>query len=885
LRRRVHLDLIGLPPTIEEQSRPVDVDELLARPAYGERWARHWLDLVRFAETNGYERDATKPNAWRYRDYVINAFNRDLPYDQFIIEQFAGDQLPGATQEQIVATGFLRNSMLNQEGAIDPEQFRMDAMFDRMDAIGKGILGLTIQCAQCHNHKFDPFKQEEYYRMFAFINNDHEPQRIVYTPEEQQKLADLRRQMREIEAGLQHRTPDWAERMAKWEEEVSHNQPEWSVLSIEYVGEKDERYYPLKDGSMRAAGYAPTKHTTTWRATNDLPSVGAFRLELLADPNLPRNGPGRSFMGTCALTEFKVEAAEAANPTNKANVKIIKATADYSNPQRKLEPNFYDKSTNNRSTGPVEFAIDGNDLTAWGIDAGPGRRNQSRKAVFVPDKPVAFPGGAILNFKLVMNHGGWNSDDHMNNNLGRFRLSVTAATNAVADPLPAKVREILSIAAAKRSPAQVAAVFSYWRTTVPDFKEANDKIETLWNQWPTGSTALTLMAREEPRETHVLKRGDWLKPADPVSAGVPAVFHSLPPGAPPTRLTFGKWLADRRSPTTARVFVNRMWQAYFGIGIVSTSEDFGTQSEPPSHPGLLDWLACEFMEPTQAVESLNRLSVEALKRSSVQGAAGSTLQHFNGSTGWSIKHIHRLIVTSSAYRQSSRVTPALYERDPYNRLLARGPRFRVEGEIVRDVALAASGLLNPQIGGRSTMPPAPAFLFQPPASYAPFPWVDETGPEKYRRALYTFRRRSTPYPVLQTFDVPNADMSCVRRLRSNSPLQALTSLNESIFVECAQSLARKVLEEGGKTDPQRVIYAFRRVLARQPTDDEKRELLSLLRKETQRIAEGWLNPNDIATGKNEAPSSLPTGATPTQLAAYTLVSRVLLNLDETITKE
>jgi len=866
LLRRLSLDLIGLPPTIAEvdsfladRSRDAyekQVERLLGSPHYGERWGRHWLDAARYADSDGYEKDMSR-QVWFYRDYVINAFNRDLPYDQFIIEQFAGDQLPGATQEQIVATGFLRNSMLNQEGAIDPEQFRMDAMFDRMDAIGKGVLGLTIQCAQCHNHKFDPFTQQEYYRLFAFINNDHEENRIVYTPAEQQKIAELTRQMREIDAGLQHRTGDWEARMAKWEEEVSSNQPEWSVLPIEYIGEHDEHYFHLADGSIRAAGYAPTKHTTTWRATNNLPSIGAFRLELFTDPNLPCYGPGRSFMGTCALSEFKVDAVEVGNPTNKTQVKIAKATADYSNPERKLESNFSDKSTNNRVTGPVSYAIDGNDLTAWGIDAGPGRRNQARKAVFVAKEPVGYPAGTVITFKFVMNHGGWNSDDHMNNNLGRFRVSVTSDTNAVADPLPARVREILSIPAAKRSPAQAAAVFSYWRSTLPECKEANDKIEALWAEWPAGSSALTLMSREEPRETHVLKRGDWLKPADPVTAGVPAALHPLPPNAPPTRLTFAKWLADDKSPTTARVFVNRIWQAYFGIGIVSTAEDFGTQSEAPSHPELLDWLATEFMQPTGASKT----------------------------RPWSVKHIHRLIVTSSSYRQSSRVTPELYERDPYNRLLARGPRFRVEGEIVRDIALAASGLLNPKIGGRSTMPPAPAYLFQPPASYAPFPWVDETGPEKYQRALYTFRRRSTPYPVLQTFDVPNADMSCVRRQRSNSPLQALTALNESIFVECAQALARKIVAEGGTTDASRINYAFRRVLARQPGEEEKQELLSLLEKQKQRIAEGWLNPNEIATGKTELASGLPAGATPAQLAAYAVVARVLLNLDETITKE
>src|SRR5205807_1613887 len=320
-------------------------------------------------------------------------------------------------------------------------------------------------------------------------------------------------------------------------------------------------------------------------------------------------------------------------------------------------------------------------------------------------------------------------------------------------------------------------------------------------------------------------------------------------GSAPPRLTFARWLVDRNSPTTARAFVNRTWQAYFGIGLVATAEDLGRQSEVPSHPELLDWLAVEFMD-----------------------------------RNWSMKAVHRLIVTSATYRQSSRVTPQIYKRDPYNRLLSHAPRIRVDGEIVRDIALSASGLLNPKIGGPSVYSPAPEFLFLPPASYAPFPWKEETGPDRYRRALYTFRRRSTPYPVLQVFDAPNGDFSCVRRMRSNTPLQALVSLNEAVFVECAQALARKALEEGGKTDSERLIYAFRRVLSRPPTADEKTELVSLLDKERKRISDGWLNSAEIATGKNEVPPNLPKDATPAQLAAYTIVSRVLFNLAETMSK-
>jgi hypothetical protein len=521
LIRRLSLDLTGLPPTIAEVDAFVNdksprayetlVERLLASPHFGERWARLWLDLARYADTDGFEKDMLR---WIffYRDWVIGALNRDMPYDRFIIEQLAGDLLPNPTQDQRVATGFLRNSMKNEEGGIDPEQFRMDAMFDRMDALGKSVLGLTVQCCQCHDHKYDPMSQREYYRLFAYLNNDHEACPVVYTPAEQQKITEITRRIALIEGGLKERTPDWQKRLAAWEAQVKDNQPRWTVLKVKQIGDHDQHYFYLKDGSILAQGYAPTLFSEAFQATTDLKEIRAFRLELLNDPNLPAGGPGRSFMGTCALTEFKVEVADAKSPGKKTQVKLANATADYANPERPLEPNFDDRSKRRRVTGPVTYAIDGKDETAWGIDAGPGRRNVPRNAVFTTARDVAQPGGTVVTFRLVQRHGGWNSDDHMNNNLGRFRLSVCGDGNATADAVPPSVRAILAIPRDKRTAAQQAAVFSSWRTTVPAWQDANAWIEELWHGWPRGATTLALQQREELRPTHLLKRGNWLKP-------------------------------------------------------------------------------------------------------------------------------------------------------------------------------------------------------------------------------------------------------------------------------------------------------------------------------------------------------------------------------------
>ncbi len=860
LLRRLHLDLTGLLPTIAELDAFVAdrkpgaldrvTDNLLASPHYGERWGRHWLDAAHYADTDGFEKDKMR-TVWSYRDWVIRAFNRDLPYDQFVIEQMAGDLLRNPTQDQLIATGFLRNSLLNEEGGVDPEQFRMEAMFDRMDVLGKAVLGVGTGCAQCHTHKFDPILHEDYYRLMAFLNNDHEPNIAVYTAAEQMKRAEIFRSARDIEEGLRHTNPDWEARMNRWEAAVTTAPTKWTTLQAPFIDDSTggQKYMMQKDGAYMAQGYAPTKHGARVVLKADLPQISALQLEVLTDPNLPLGGPGRSFKGTFALTDIEIEAASLDAPLKKTAVKVAKATADYEQGVAPLEENFTDKTDVKRVVGGVAMAIDGKNETAWGIDAGPGRRNRDRKAVFTFAEPVHFPGGAMLTVTLKQNHGGWNSDDNMTNNLGRFRLSVTGTRDVVADPVPRPVREILGIPRPRRSPAQVAAVFSYFRTTQPGWKRENEQIESAWRAYPEGTPTLVLAMRDSLRTTHLLKRGDFLKPGKSVQAGVPAFLNPLPKGAPANRLTLGRWLVDRGAPTTARVLVNRIWQAYFGTGIVLNSEDFGMQGERPTHPELLDWLAVEFMD-----------------------------------RGWRLKDMHRLITRSAAYRQSSHVTPELVAKDPANRLMSRGPRFRVEGEIIRDIQLAASGLLNLKMGGRAVMPPQPAFLSATPVSYGPFPWVEDTGPDRYRRGVYVFRRRSVPYPTLQTFDTPPGDTACVRRLRSNTPLQALVTLNETTALEAAQALGRQMLQGAG-TDDARLVQGFRRVLSRVPDDVEVTELKTLLARQKQRIAEGWVNPWLVAGADGGRPKSLPTGATPADLAAYTLVARAILNLDEAVTKE
>jgi hypothetical protein len=863
LLRRLHLDLTGLPPTIGEIDAALAdetenwyaaaIERLLASPHYGERWARHWLDAAQYADSDGFEKDKPR-QVWAWRDWVINALNENKPYDQFVIEQVAGDVLPDATQAQIIATGFLRNSMINEEGGIDPEQFRMEAQFNRMDIIGRAVLGLTIGCAQCHTHKYDPIQHTEYYQMFAFLNNAHEANITVLSDDERRERAEILSLVDEIENRIKRENPDWRERVANWETE-SRNlaRPTWETLALVFddTSAGGQKCLPQNDGSYLAQGYAPTRFDPKMTTKSSLKKITAVRLELLPDPNLPRGGPGRSVYGSAALSEFEMRTAPEGTPIAEYDkwtpVEFSSAIATVNPAVRQLGPEYPTRNGNDaRVTGPIAMAIDKKRETAWTTDIDPLNRNEPHTAIFILAKPLELAPNTTIAFVPVQQHGGWNSDDNQNNNLGRFRISVTDAEKFPDRLLPEKVEAALAAPPGYRSEAQQRAVFAAWRSGEPQFGSVNSRIESLLHAMPSGGTQLVFNERDRARTTHRLDRGDFLSPKEEVTPGVPAFLHKLNSEGPPTRLDFARWLVSRDSPTTARAFVNRVWLQYFGEGLVSTPSDLGTQGEEPSHPELLDWLAVEFME-----------------------------------SGWDIKNLHRLIVNSETYKQSSNVTPDLLERDPYNRLLARGARFRLEGEVVRDVALAASGLLNPAIGGPSVYPPAPDFLFKPPASYGPKIWNTEPGAGQFRRAIYTFRFRSVPYPALQAFDTPPGDAPCTRRVRSNTPLQALVMLNEPLFFACARGLAEEALAQPDLNDEARIAFAFQRCVARKPDAEETTILQEFLLKQRERIGAGELKAETIlrSAGADERARENE------ELAAWTLTARAILNLDETITRQ
>ncbi|MFZ0588846.1 MAG: DUF1553 domain-containing protein [Bryobacteraceae bacterium] len=849
LIRRVYLDLIGLPPSPREvdeflSDRSSDayekvVDHLLASPHYGERWARQWLDMARYADTNGYEKD-NRRTAWEYRDWVIRALNQDMSFKDFTIDQIAGDMLPNPTKDQLIATGFNRNTMLNQEGGVDPEEYYWYELVDRVNTTASVWLGSTLGCAQCHNHKFDPFTQKDYYRFLAFFSNSEyqvvgghseqyalEPDLELPTAEQSVKSKAIRERMGKLQQALDTQTPALDAAQTKWEADMQAAGNAWAPLRPErYESAGGATLTLLPDASILASGKNPFADTYTLTARTNEKQITGVRIEVLNDKSLPHGGPGRDAEGNFFLSEFDVEAAPADQPEAKRHVIWKTAKADEAQ-------NGYDISN---------LTAKESDVHGWAIDASPTGAAGERQAVLIPDQPFGFPGGTILTVTLK------HEMRHATRNLGRFRLSVTSTSEPeFIVRIPARVRPILDIAPEKRTPEQKEKLSASYRAVSPLLDDTRKQMAELGKSLKALGIATAMVMHERPgyaRPTaYIRERGSFMSKGDLVYADVPSALGRLPGDAMPNRLGLAQWLVSDDNPLTARVTVNHFWEAIFGHGIVETDEDFGTQGDMPSHPELLDWLATEFMRE-----------------------------------GWKMKKIQRLIVTSATYRQSSRATLELLARDPYNNLYARSARFREEGEMVHDIALSASGLLSDKMYGPSVFPYQPEGIWDVP--YSKDKWVESEGEDRYRRAIYTFMRRSAPYPSLVTFDAPSREFCTIRRVRTNTPLQALTALNDPYFFDAARALAKRMVNEGGTDDASRVTYGFKLTVSRNPTQAELDRVLSFYQQQLQRYRQDTAAAVQTINAEPSANSSQAP-----ELAAWTMVANVLLNMDETISKE
>ena len=833
LLRRVSLDLTGLPPLRAELEAFLGdesagayekvVDRLLRSPHYGERMARNWLDVARYADSNGFTIDSAR-TMWLYRDWVIKAFNQDKPFDQFVIEQLAGDLLPNPTTEQLVATGFHRNTLVNEEGGVDPEQFRIEAVNDRVSTTGTAFLGLTVGCAQCHSHKFDPISHKEYYEFFAFFNTADEPsvsfpsaQQSAELKGVRQKIADDEGRIKAYEQAIQAGQVEWERRLAA---ELPVN---WLPLDAPEVASARSATLEIQeDGSYLATGNKPATDEYQVRGyARD--RVTAIRLDFLLHDSLPSSGPGRGEDGSLVLSEVGLtQAASAeAGQTNARAVAWADAVAD-----------------NATKGSPIEHAIDGKAETGFSPPTRLGIATESHWAFFVTKDDVSQ--GAFLRLRLAQDY-----QRHVRT-IGRFQVRTTDASREVL-ALRESSRTMLLRAADKRTAAenqQLRAEYLKWHATFgpiyAEIEQLKAREQDILSEVPS---ALVMKEPTRQRESFVHVRGDFLRKGMRVEPHMPAVLPTPADASKRlTRLDLAKWLVNGRNPLTARVAVNRFWQHFFGVGLVETENDFGKQGSPPSHPELLDSLAWRFM-----------------------------------AEGWSVKSLTRLIVTSSTYRQSSHARNDLAQTDPRNRLLARQARLRLDAEAIRDAALSASGLLSPKIGGPSVFPPQPKGFYR--FTQSEKTWPESEGPDRYRRGLYTWFWRSAPDPFLITFDAPGGNVTCTRRNRSNTPLQALTLANDQALFEIAQGLAALVLREGGADDLSRIGFASELCLARKPTAKEQEVLLRFVRSQAQDFE---LSPDDA---KVAAPHERPANISLATAAAWTAVARVFLNLDEFITRE
>jgi len=849
LIRRLKFDLLGLPPTpgevdaflADKRSDAYErlVDRFLKSPQFGERMAMYWLDVVRFADTNGIHGDNHR-DVWLFRDYVIRAFNENKPFDRFTVEQLAGDLLPRPTTDQKIASGYNRLLMTTREGGAQPKEYRAKYAADRVRNVSIAWLGSTMGCAECHDHKFDPFTTKDFYSLAAFFADIQEtavgqqpPNLRVPTDEQRAEIRKIDQRLQQLARQRQKMTPKLAVAQKRWEETalaaVEKGETTWSVQKPRSAKtETRSRLKILPDKSVLSTGRNPNKDVYDVALKTDQKNITAIRLEALTHPSLA-GGLSRG-NGNFVLTRFEVGVVDEARAKPRA-VKIAKALADFS------QPGF-----------PVQNAIDGKPTTGWAV-AGHERKGQNRTAVFVFDKPLAGGPGTTITVRLR------HESQYTRHNIGRFRLSLTSSQKPSLDGgLPADVVAALQIEPSKRTAKPQAVLRAYYESIAPALEPIRKEVAALQRKQQqiekAAPTTLIAETMATPRTMRVLPRGNWLDDSGPiVKSATPAFLKRVSSGKDnrATRMDLARWIASRDNPLTARVFVNRLWKLFYGRGIVSSVDDFGAQGTWPTHPELLDWLAVDFMDH-----------------------------------GWNVKRLIRLLVTAGTYRQSSRPSnPKSAIANPQsNRWFSRQSRFRLDAEMVRDNALAVSGLLVEKIGGRSVKPYQPRGYW----SHLNFPkreYQVDTDENQYRRGVYMYWCRTFLHPSLLAFDAPTREECNVDRPRSNTPLQALVLLNDPTYVEAARALAERVVRHGGKTDAERIAYTYRLALQRQPRPAELKLLTALVAKHR---AEYKSDPKAAAGLLTVGLKPVPEDLDKADLAAWTSITRTVLNLHEVITR-
>ena len=846
LIRRVTLDLTGVPPTpAEVQAFVADssaeaydqvVDRLLASPRYGERMAWPWLDAARYSDTDGFQGDPTR-DMWPWRDWLVNALNDNLPFDQFTIEMLAGDMLPDATPAQRLASGFNRNHTYNGEGGRIPEETRVENVFDRVETTSTVWMGLTMTCARCHDHKYDPISQKEYFQLYAFFNNTSEsgkggrgkaPPIMDFTPPSTDvRLAELAKRTKAIDEKLA--APDKAldaEQIA-WEKRLANkSQDAWVILSPEKLTSKHGATMARHaDETFTARGINPQNDTYEFYASTELKRLESIRLEALRDETTAVKGPGRDHQGNFVMTDFKFSVRPIGTDEYK---KAIIASAEADHEQKGFK---------------ISHVFDDDPNSGWAVDGH--HQRVDRKAVFRLKEPLESKHGFEVKIEMAFN-SKWAT-----HNLARGRLSISNVARNLEDDPDAQnpiINKTLAIPAHARTEQQAhdlrvefrrnhAKNKKYW---ADQYAKLNEERAAL-NKGRPRVMIMDELPADRQRTTFILDRGAYDKPTKiEVQKGTPECLPPLPATEPLNRLTLARWLVNPNHPLTARVTVNRYWQLFFGRGQVSTTEDFGSQGAKPEHPELFDWLAATFVE-----------------------------------SGWDVKAMHRLIVTSQAYKQSARISPVHLEKDPDNKWLARASRHRMPSWMLRDQALALSGLMNPQMGGPGVKPYQPAGIWAE-ATFGKIKYTPDSGDKLYRRSLYTFWRRIVGPTMF--FDSAKRQTCEVKVPRTNTPLHALTTLNETLFVEAARAMAQRVL---AKPDAARIPFAFQLVTARQPDDIETAYLEERIEALRQAFGD---DPTSAETLLKVGSSPRDEQFDPVEHAAWTALCSILLNLDEVLCK-